>query len=97
MSFYWDGWYAVILYRREAPAGHWACAEGPYSERTPAEDMEQFDSVEYISKQEYDVTDSGQSKPRTYAPDAKQYEGVVHKLVAKAEPYTEYLETSRRV
>jgi hypothetical protein len=77
MSFFWDQWYAVLLDGWNAPEGYWVCAEEPQYERRQAESIERFNSVEYLSKGEYDVAERGKEMTVTYEPDGKRYQGYV--------------------
>ena len=65
----------LLLDDWERPEGYWVCAGEPQYARRQIESIEEFDSVQYILKLEYDAVERGEGRTVTYAPDGKQYRG----------------------
>ena len=84
MSFPWDGWYAVILRGWTCPEGLRPCAMEPFSQAGEARALERFDSVQFVSEEDYTlIPEQGDVRTLVHTPDSRRYESVVHRLEVK--------------
>ena len=93
MSFPWDGRYALILRGWTSPAGSQPCAMEPFSQLGDARAVETFDSVQFISDEDYTlIPEPEEPKTLVHTPESRRYEAVVHRLELKTVALRKFLE-----